>query len=296
MIDTVKGSLLTGALGDAYGHRFVQADLPASDEQWQSTDTFHYSIATCLSILEEGGPHADKIAAKMRSWYMEQQLSGLGQETLKTLSEMVQGEHWTSMGSEGDAHGNKAILRIAPLAFVLDPNKENELELIRTVVAISHTHPEAQAGALATLLSIRFIQNDKVNFIQRVIRALPDSGVKEGLERISQTPPARIRDLGRSHGCGNAAAESVPFSIFAAQQAPNIGLEAMMKEIVAAGGDTHGNCTIAGYIAGAYLGTEAVPEVWLAKMRQMSGFDEGYDAIKRFAAYVQERSGIQTLF
>lgn len=296
MIDTVKGSLLTGALGDAYGHRFVQADLPASDEQWQSTDAMHYSTATCLSIMEEGKPQADKIAAKMRSWYMEQQLSGLGQETLKTLSEMVQGDHWTSVGSEGDAHGNKGALRIAPLAFVLDPNKPADLERIREVVAISHNHPEAQAGALAFVLSIRFIQNDKVNFIQRVIRALPDSEVKAGLERISQSPTARIRDLGRSHGCGKSAAESIPFSIFAAQQAPTIGLEAMMKEIVAAGGDTHGNCSIAGYIAGAYLGTEAVPTAWVAKMRQMSGFEEAYEVCKRFAAFVQERSGIQTLF
>ena len=168
--------------------------------------------------------------------------------------------------------------------------------MVSEVVAISHTHPEARAGAMAVLLSIRYIQNDKVNFIQRVIRALPDSEVREGLERISQSPPARIRDLGRSHGCSNAATESVPFSIFAALQAPQIGLEAMMKEIVAAGGDTHGNCSMAGYIAGAYLGTEAIPAMWMEKLRQIPAFEEGSEVIRRFAAFVEERSGIQTLF
>lgn len=296
MIEKVKGSLLTGALGDAYGYRFVQSDLPASEDQWQSTEAFHYTIATCLSIMEENGPATDRIAAKMRSWYMEQQLSGLGQETLKTLSELVGGEHWSHVGSEGDALGNTAVLRSAPLAFVLDPGKKEELELIREVVSISHPHPESFAGALALILSIRYIQNDRLNFLQQVIRQLPESGVREGLDAISKAPVKRIRDVGRNFGCGKAAVESVPFSLFAAQQARELGLQAMMNEIVAAGGDTHGNCSIAGYVAGAYMGVEAIPESWMAKMRQISVFDSGYDAIRNFASYVQQRSGIQTLF
>lgn len=296
MIDKVKGSLLTGALGDAYGYRFMQADLPASEDQWQFTDTFHYTTATCISIVEEQGVQPDRIAAKMRSWYMEQQLSGLGQETLQTLSEMVGGEHWSIAGTDGDEGGNKGLLRIAPLAFILDPAKPADFELLKQVLGISHQHPEALAGAMALLLSIRYIQNDRLNCIQQVLRQLPPSKVREGLEKISQSPLVRVRDVGRKFGCGKSAFESVPFSIYAAQQASKLGLQSTMNEIVAAGGDVHGNCNLAGYIAGAHLGVQAIPEAWMEKLRNVQGFPESYEAIRDYADFVQQRSGIQTLF
>lgn len=292
----VKGSLTVGLLGDAYGSRFAQADLPAGEERWAITDCVHHTLATCESIIENGGVDPDAIGKKMRQWYMEQQLSGLEGETLKALTSLVDGDHWAHAGSQGDSHGNSGLLRMAPLAFVLDPTKAADQEKIRAVIGLTHDSDDAYHGALTLLLSIRFVQNDRLNFIQQILRYLPDSYIRTRIEKIANSSEDRIRDVGRKFGSGHILSESLPFSIFATQQAPNLGLQTMMNEIVGAGGDTGGNCSLAGYIVGAYLGADAIPEEWSDKLRQLEDYSDYQDTIRRFAEFVQLQSGIQTLF
>ncbi len=296
MIEIIKSCLLTGALGDAYGSRFERPDLPAKEESWSFTNDLSYTMATCDSIARERSVRPKKIAKAMRDWYMNQQLAGLKGETLAALKELVAGQHWESVGKEGDLEGNSPALRVAPLAFVLDPFREEDLKILREICAITHPVEDAFPGVLAVLCSIRFIQNDRQNFIRRVIQVLPESKVKAQLIQLADSSGMRIRDVGRQFGCRNLMHESVPFAIFAAQQAPEVGLSTMMNEIVAAGGDTDANCSIAGFIAGAYLGTEAIPEAWMKKLKATEYFDGHYEVIKDFAAYVQDQSGIQTLF
>jgi len=296
MIDTVKSCLLTGALGDAYGSRFEQSDLPAKEEHWNFTSDLNYMLATCSSISREKTVDTEKIAAGMRSWYMNQQLSGLEGETQRALTELLGAQHWNTVGKEGDSGGNSPALRIAPLAFALDPIQTRDQETIREICAITHQGQEPYAGALAVVCSIRFIQNDRQNFLPRVIKVLPDSQVKDQLVLLSETSGKRIRDVGRQFGCGNSVHESVAFAIYAAQQAPEVGLVTMMNEVVAAGGDTDANCSIAGYIAGAYLGSHAIPSEWMTKLKAIEEYEDHYQTMVEFAAFIQSQSGIQTLF
>lgn len=296
MIDTVKSCLLSGALGDAYGSRFEQSDLPAKEEHWNFTSDLSYMMASCSSIAQEQSVDPGKIAAAMRTWYMNQQLSGLEGEILKALTELLEAQHWNTVGKEGESGGNSPALRIAPLAFALDPLKSEDQETIREICQITHASEESFAGALAVVCSIRFIQNDRQNFVSRVIKTLPDSKVKEQLVLLSKTSGKRIRDVGRQFGCGNPVHESVAFAIYAAQQAPEVGLVTMMNEVVAAGGDTDANCSMAGYVAGAYLGSNAIPPEWMAKLKAIDEFEDHYQTMLAFAGYIQNQSGIQTLF
>lgn len=288
--------MLTGALGDAYGSRFERPDLPAKEEHWTFTSELSYTMATCSSITKEQEVKPKEIAKAMREWYMHQQLAGLEGETLAALTELVGGQHWESVGKEGELEGNSPALRAAPLAFVLDPLQESNQEIIREICAITHPAEDSYPGVLALICSIRFIQNDRQNFLNRVIQVLPESKVRSQLVQLADSNGMRVRDVGRQFGSGNLMHESVPFAIYAAQQSPEIGLSTMMNEIVAAGGDTDGNCTLAGYIAGAYLGTDAIPENWMDKLKATEYFDSHYEVIKEFAGFVEEQSGIQTLF
>ena len=296
MIEIVKSCLLTGALGDAYGSRFERPDLPAKEERWKFTVDLSYTIATCKSIASEGSVNPKKIAKAMKDGYMNQQLAGLEGETLAALKDLVAGQHWDSVGKEGELEGNSPALRSAPIAFVLDPLQEDAQSIIREVCEITHPVEDSYPGVFALLCSIRFVQNDRQNFLKRVIQVLPESKVKTQLIKLADSNGMRIRDVGRQFGCGNLMHESVPFAIYAAQQSPEIGLDSMINEIVAAGGDTDANCTLAGFIAGAYLGADAIPEAWMTKLRATEFFDEYYEEIKSFAAFVQKQSGIQTLF
>jgi ADP-ribosyl-[dinitrogen reductase] hydrolase len=297
MDEKVKSCLMMGALGDAYGSKYEQSDIPSGDSPWFFTDDTQLTMATCESMMEKGIVDPDHLAQTFRRWYRDRRLSGLGASTLKALVELVGGGHWASVGAKGEmAAGNGAAMRIGPLAFVLDPKKDLDRELIRHVCRITHHNEEAYVGALAVVWAIRLVQNQQQNFIPAIIKALPDSRVRDRLEAISQNHGLRIRDIGRKYGSSGYVVDSIPLALFAAQQAPEIGIQSMMKEIVAAAGDTDTNCSIAGQIAGVHMGADAMPAEWMKKLRLTPKFDEFYETIRKFSAFVSNESGIQTLF
>ncbi|MEM0998670.1 MAG: ADP-ribosylglycohydrolase family protein [Bacteroidota bacterium] len=297
MDEKIKSCLITGALGDAFGSRFEQMDLPAGEERWEFSDDTQLTIATCEAILEAKGPQPEEIARHIVVWYNQGRLSGLGASTLKALVELRSGQHWSKAGAEGElSSGNGAAMRIAPLAFLLDPLVEADRIHIRDICCITHRNEEAYLGALAVVYAIRFVQNDRLNFIQNIVRQLPESELRKRLIEISQAPNMRIRDLGRKFGSSGQVVESVPLALYAAQQAPEIGIEKMMKEVVAAGGDTDTNCAIAGHIAGVQLGLDAIPPSWMEKLRNTPNYDDFAAVIREYATYVSTQSGIKTLF
>ncbi len=297
MDETVKSCLLAGALGDAYGSKYQQSDIPTGDSPWFFTDDTQMTVATCDSIMECNGVNPEKLAKTFTEWYMRRDFTGMGASTLKAMVDLVGGGNWSSVGAKGEmAAGNGAAMRIAPLAFLLDPKKEEDCKTIREVAYITHHNEEAYIGALAVVWAIRLIQNTSQNFIPAIIKALPDSRVRDRLDAISQSPGMRIRDIGRKFGNSGFVVDSVPLALFAAQQAPEIGIQTMMKEIVAAGGDTDTNCSIAGQIAGARMGIETFPEDWMKKLRETYKFEEYYESIRKYAEFVTSQSGIQTLF
>ena len=297
MDEKIKSCLITGALGDAFGSRFEQMDLPAGDESWTFTDDTQLTVATCDAILECGGVQPGPIAEKFLVWYNQRRLSGLGASTLKALVELQAGKHWGITGAEGEmSAGNGAAMRIAPLAFLLDPLKDEDRQTIRDIARITHRNDEAYLGALAIVYAIRFVQNDRLNFISNIIRQLPDSRLRDRLIEYSQAPSMRIRDLGRKFGSSGYVVESIPLALFAAQQAPEIGIEKMMKEIVAAGGDSDTNCSIAGQIAGVLMGLDAIPPAWMKKLRKTPNYDDFSETIREFSTFVSSQSGIKTLF
>lgn len=286
-----------GALGDAYGSKYEQSDIPSGDAPWFFTDDTQLTMATCVSIMEKGGPDPEHLAATFKYWYRERRLTGLGASTLKALVELVGGGHWNAVGAKGEmAAGNGAAMRIAPLAFVLDPKRDADRDAVAQVCRITHHNDEAYVGALAVVWALRLVQNTQQNFIPAVIKALPESRVRERLEAISQSPGMRIRDIGKKFGASGYVVDSVPLALFAAQQGPSMGVQSMMKEIVAAGGDTDTNCSIAGQVVGMQLGSDAIPAEWMAKLKQIPQFDDFYETMRSYAGFVAGRQGIQTLF
>jgi len=68
-------------------------------------------------------------------------------------------------------------------------------------------------------------------------------------------------------GNSGFAAESVPLSIVAARDIHRRSFQEILQRAVEAGGDTDTIASIAGQIAGAALGAEALPEDLLVRLR-----------------------------
>jgi ADP-ribosylglycohydrolase len=299
MFDKVKTTLLGGMLGDAYGNRFSNMDIPTKDEVWRFTDATQLTIATCESLMETHHPQADHIALKFADYYRDGKIAGMTPSTLRSLILLSMGKRKREDGPSMTTDVSEspgAAMRIAPLAFLLDPHEESDQTAIRSVCKITDEGDEAFAGALAVLLSIRLAQNARQNFIPQVIRLLPESRTRENLVEITRNPDISLRRLLLQREQQNHAADSVPIALLAAQKSATAGIRTVWKELVSSARDGAILCSIAGQIAGAFLTENEFPTEWVERVRTHGEY-QAFDGIARqFQDHVLALKGVRSLF
>jgi ADP-ribosylglycohydrolase len=266
MADTILGCIVGGAIGDGAGAAWEGAQDRATpfdwrSADWQLTDDTQLTLATCEALIEVGKPNPEVIAAHMLRWFRARRLTGLGASTLKALRDLEAGAHWALSGRKGErAAGNGAAMRIAPLAFCLDPNQDESRRLLRDVCRITHHSDEAYVGALAMVLAVQAAKDDCLS-LEELVARLPDTSVRDRLASYAALPPqTSVPDAGSQFGSSGYVAESVPFALFAASRLNELGLSSMLEQVIAAGGDTDTNAALAGQVAGTVLGFQGLPQ------------------------------------
>ena len=271
----ILGCLIGGAIGDGFGSPYEGMTAPvelAPDIEPILTDDTVLTLATCEAILAEGRVDPAAIAARCAAEFRAGHVVGIGAGTYKALSELAEGGHWALCGSKGDrAAGNGAAMRIAPVAFLLDLESTGGRRTLRDVARITHQNEEAYVGALAVALAVRFAwqggRPEDNGLMDAVISRLPDSRVRDRLETLA-AQPSGISVLEAAKQCGTSGyvVESVPMAIWAAQSAGVCGFEPMIRDVIRCGGDTDTIASMAGQIAGAFLGCDGIPESLLQKL------------------------------
>lgn len=267
-LERIIGSILGGAIGDAFGGPYEGMSSPVSIDhqlEWRLSDDTQLTLATCEAISDSHQVDPAVISSTFVQWYRDSQLTGLGASTYKALSELSIGGHWALVGRKGDmAAGNGAAMRIAPLAFCLNPQEPSERLLIRDVCRITHHNEEAYAGALAVLLAIRAAYlgtwDGQANLLKLVIPQLPDTSVRDRLIEFDELEQRiSIADISTRFGSSGYVVESVPLALFAVQWISEVGFKELLESIVRAGGDTDTIASMAGQVGGALLGIENLP-------------------------------------
>ncbi len=266
--DGIIGCIVGGAIGDAMGSPWEGGENrgPVLDGvRWRTTDDTQLTLATCEAIVMRGSPDPDAMAERFAAWFRERRVTGMGASTLKALRELAAGGHWALVGRKGEmAAGNGAAMRAAPLAFMLDPEREQDRSRIRDISRITHHSDEAYAGALAVIAAVRLARSgmpdDMFAFIHAVAGSLPDSNVRDRLlELAAIDPDGALADVVSRFGNSGYVAESVPFAILASLRVREMGFEGVLAEIIRSGGDTDTNASIAGQIMGTMLGYRGLP-------------------------------------
>jgi ADP-ribosylglycohydrolase len=255
--DRALGCILGGAIGDAWGGPFEGMPGPQHFEipaRGKLSDDTGLTLATCESIIEMGHVDPENVAEHFVRWYSTGRIHGLGSSTKKAMRDLELGAHWGISGARGEfAAGNGAAMRIAPLAFVLDPHNPEHRKVIRDVCRITHNKDEAYSGALAVILAIRAVLTEKWSadrsFLSAAFEALPDSNVRD---RIFQLMPLRETpfDIARRFGASGFVADSVPLALYCAQSIASDPLPDVLGRAIEAGGDTDTIGSITGQIAG----------------------------------------------
>lgn len=265
-LDRIRGCIIAGAIGDAMGGPYEGTTGPLTfndHRDWIISDDTQLTIATCESIIEVRKVSPEHIAKRFAQWFRARRLTGLGSSTLKALRDLDMGLHWALAGAKGEmSAGNGAAMRIAPLAFHLDPEDVKDRQLIRDVCRITHHNEEAYAGALAIVIAVRslaFDQSTPGTLCQTVVAGLPDSRVRDRLVELEYlSDNLTVADVGGIFGSSGYVVDSVPLAIYAARFIELLPLDEVLRNTIEAGGDTDTIASMAGQIAGAWLGVSGI--------------------------------------
>jgi ADP-ribosyl-[dinitrogen reductase] hydrolase len=271
--DRILGCLIGGAIGDAVGGVPERGDLSLSDDT-------QLTLATCEALLD-GEVSPETIAAAFVRWFRAGAITGVGSSTLKALRDLSAGAHWALSGARGErAAGNGAAMRIAPLAFRVDPFDTGHRVMLRDVCRITHHSDEAYLGALAVVLAIRRERGlSGASFFQDLAEALPDSRVRDRLVLFGGVAPETpLAEVVQRFGSSGYVVETVPLALFLARRMTTETFAAGLSELVAAGGDTDTIGSIAGQVAGAHLGFSGLPRdlVALEPVQEILGLAETF--------------------
>lgn len=285
--DRFSGCIIGGAIGDALGSGYE--NLPKEDETlfypfgkpkkkiptWQITDDTQLTLATCEAIIESEQINPEILANWLLKYYKQKRIYGIGSSTLKAMKELNIGGHWSQVGRRGEyAAGNGAAMRIAPIAFCKEINRED----IRDYCIITHNNDEAYTGALCIILTIRAILNGewtgKENLLSLIITQIPDTSVRDRLIEINEIQERiELQEIGKL-GNNGYVVNSIPLALAAANKFSEIGMEQMFTALIDIGGDTDTNCSLAGQLIGTLKGIDAIPEILFNQLKQLPEYNK----------------------
>lgn len=277
-----EGCILGGAIGDAIGSAFENVKPNPQDTvymfgepkkmepNWMLTDDTQLTLATIEALVEDEYAKPEIVAKYLLKAYEQRKILGIGASTLKAMQELQVGGHWSQVGRTGEyAAGNGAAMRVAPIAFVKEISNAN----VRDICSITHQNDEAYVGAICVVLAIQEILNSNWNgdgnLIKLIVGQIPDTSVRDRLIQIQDIDD--LEEIGKIGNDGYVV-NSVPLAIAAANQVTDIGIENMFSLLIAIGGDTDTNCSIAGQIAGALLGKDVLPQNLLQKLTELHDY------------------------
>lgn len=291
--DQILGCLLGGAIGDAFGSAFENQPLPKADTvvwglpappaPWLISDDTQLAQITCNALLDPREFSPELLVEHFLSAFKKGRLRGLGSSTLQALRDLDAGISWMQSGRQGEhAAGNGAAMRIAPFAFCDWVNRE----WVWRIARITHRNDEACTGALAHFLALRhLLQNPNPSafeWMMSVANQLPDTNLKDRLIFLSDQQRNFTLSSVTSLGVSGYVVDSVPFAFFAATQVHHLGFGQMLEQVVAAGGDTDTNASLAGQLAGFMLGASQLPIDWV---NQFKSLEEGPETLSIFEEF-----------
>ena len=149
-----RNSLLAAAVADrglaengAQGQPLLFEEAHLSDDIW-------LALASCEAVARAGGRIGGaQAAAVLREWVDGQRFRNVGADRMKPLRDLAAGVPWTRSGSFDSAARATAVIRVAPLAFVVDISNDADRASLDEVVRI--TSIDAGDDAAVMIAAVR---------------------------------------------------------------------------------------------------------------------------------------------
>jgi len=166
------------------------------------------------------------------------------------------------------SHGNGAAMRVSPLGAWFADDVDRSIQQAALSAEVTHTHPEAQIGAIATALAAgwawRQASEPPEELIPWGITKIDQSETRRRLEWVSACPlDSWAFTIASQVGCGHdiSSQDTVPFCIWMAAAHLDDYTEAMWTA-ARVGGDIDTTCAIIGGIVVLSVGPAGIPREW----------------------------------
>jgi poly(ADP-ribose) glycohydrolase ARH3 len=304
--DRFRGCILGGVVGDVAG-AVVEAESPGyiartyrsvddilaaeavpelTGPDWQVgryTDDTQMTLCVAEWLLADESPSAESLLARFSAAFESFRRYGPSTESI-LRSYPHHKAQWRELATAGFPHGsygNGSAMRVAPigLAYFKDP---------RSAVAVAiessrptHTHPWAFQGAVLQTLAVSAAASTDnctpsafLPPLRTALRPFADlmqdtspfnvalDTIEDGLRR-----GASCSDMAAILGTGVTVHEAVPMAIYCFLRHPD-SYECVLHEAIFIGGDTDTIGSMAGSLAGAFLGVDAIPSRWQSAIRE----------------------------
>lgn len=287
-----RGALLGTMVGDALGMpiegmpssviraRFdlVTEMLPARLGRGTYTDDTQMMIGLAEALLDTPGRlDAHKVAARFSENFNPDR--GYGGNTQKILSAMREGLPWQDATKAhalpGGSFANGAAMRVAPIPLAFLQDADATVRAAAQQAAITgHTHPIGRIGACLQAIAVRWAVSSRVQGTaldaKSFLRNLRLAGPQEFLdalgwieENLAASPEEAANHLGTS-ARASCSVSSALWAVLSSPQDP----ETAIIRAVNLGGDTDTIGAMAGAVAGAYHGAEALPRRWTQALEE----------------------------
>lgn len=270
------------SVGDAFGERFfvhpnlvdqLIAERALPTPPWLYTDDTEMAGSVVAILRRYGTVAQDELAHSFVSNYNPSR--GYGPAMHGVMSRVRQGEHWQEVARslfEGHgSFGNGAAMRVAPLGAYFADDLETVVKQAELSAVVTHSHPEAVAGAIAVAVAaawayrLRGTHIDRPGFLHLILSSVPASEVCSRIQRaqnLSATTPVQGAVAVLGNGIGVSAQDTVPFALWCAATHLHDYEEALWLTVSGLG-DRDTTCAIVGGIVASHTGGSGIPPEWL---------------------------------
>jgi ADP-ribosylglycohydrolase len=286
------------SVGDAFGQRlFVPVPilerivetrkLPGAP--WYFTDDTNMALSVVYILRRFWGIDQDRLAHSFAEHYDRSRGYDMAMRSL--LPAIRQGAPWrtiarTLFGRQG-SYGNGAALCAAPVGAYFADDLTAAVKHARLSAEVTHTHPEAVAGAVAVSVATALAwqlrecnpRPPRRKFLSQLLPYVPLSKVRDGIQRAHELPSGTSAEnavamLG--NGSRATAQDTVPFTLWCAAERLDNYEEAIW--LTASGqGDLDTTCATVGGIVTMFTGLEGIPAQWRANREPLPNwpFEDG---------------------
>ncbi len=281
------------SVGDAFGEQFfvdgIHEDVLIAartlpDEPWHFTDDTQLALSIYSVLRQYQRVKQEMLAFGFSSRYDPRRGYGPAMHwLLNALS--GQSQAWSQLSRslfDGQgSFGNGAAMRVTPIGAYFADDLNAVVEQAARSAEITHAHPEAVAGAVATAVAAAIAwqlrgvaKPGRAEFIEMVLPHVPDSIVRAKMRQardLDASASVRLAVSALGNGSEISAQDTVPFVLWCAGERLGDYEEAMWLTVSGLG-DRDTTCAMVGGIVALSAGEESIPVSWRRAREPLPGW------------------------